>query len=82
MYSRKPNIISLEFPTYSGGDIVLTVSKLAKKIGVPLKNLHLPGHKNTGPFTELDKRLDEHDNPLPGFEPYHQIRQNCNASRY
>ena len=25
------------------------------------------------PFTELDKRLDENDNPLPGFEPYNQI---------
>jgi len=25
------------------------------------------------PITELDKRLDENDNPLPGFEPYNQI---------
>jgi len=73
MYSRKPHIISLASPTYSGGDIVSTVSKLAKKIGVPLKNVHLPGHKFTGPFTELDKRLDENDNPLPRFEPYNQI---------
>ena len=73
MYSRKPHILSLASPIYSGGDIVSTVSKLAKKIGVPLKNLHLPGHKYSGPFTELDKRLDENDNPLPGFEPYNQI---------
>ena len=63
MYSRKPHIISLASPTYSGGDIVSTVSKLTKKI----KNLHLPGHKFTFPFTELDKRLDENDNPLPEF---------------
>jgi len=73
MYSRKPHIISLASPTYSGGDIVSSVSKLAKKIGVPLKNLQLPGHKYTGPFTELDKRLDENDKPLPGFESYNQI---------
>ena len=25
------------------------------------------------PFTELDKRLDENDNPLPGYEPFNQI---------
>jgi len=25
------------------------------------------------PFTELDERSDENDNPLPGFEPYNQI---------
>jgi len=25
------------------------------------------------PFTELDKIIDENDNPLPGFEPYNQI---------
>lgn len=73
MYSRKPHTLSLASPTYSGGDIVSTVSKLANKIGVPLKNLHLPGHKYTGPFTELDKRLDGNDNPLPGFEPYNQV---------
>jgi len=40
---------------------------------VPLKNIHLPGHNFTDPFTELDKRLDENDNPLPGFKPYNQI---------
>ena len=48
MYSRKPHIISLASPTYSGGDIVSIVSKLANKKGVPLKNIHLPGHKFTG----------------------------------
>jgi len=73
MYSRKPHIISLASPAYSGFDIVSTVSKLAKKIGVPLKNLHLPDHKYTVPFTEFDKRLNENDYPLLGFEPYNQI---------
>jgi len=34
-----------------GGDIVSGASKLANKIGIPLKNWHLPGHKYTGPFT-------------------------------
>jgi len=73
MYSRKPHILSLVSPAYSGGNIVSTVSKIANKIGVPLKNIHLPGHKFTGAFTELDKRLDENDNPLLEFEPYNQI---------
>jgi len=31
-----------------GGDIVSSVSKLANKIGLPLKNWHLPGHKHKG----------------------------------
>jgi transposase InsO family protein len=59
--------------THSGGDIVSTISKVAKKIGIPLKNIHLPGHNYTGPFTELHKRLDENDNPLPEFQPFNQI---------
>ena len=61
------------YPLHSGGDIVSSLSKLANKVGIPLKNFHLPGHKFTGPFTELHKRLDENDNPLPGYEPYNQI---------
>ena len=58
---------------FSGSDIVSNVSNLANKIGMPVKNWHLPLHKYTGPFTELDKRLDENDNPLPGYEPFNQI---------
>ena len=34
--------------TYSGGDLVTTISKVAKKIGIPLKNIHLPKHNYTG----------------------------------
>jgi len=56
-----------------GGDIVSSASKLADKIGLPLKNWHLPGHKYTGPFTTLESRLDKNNNPLPGYEPYNQI---------
>ena len=56
-----------------GGDIVSSLSKLSEKIGIPLRNWHLPGHKFTGPFTELDKRIDANDNPLPGYEPFNQI---------
>lgn len=56
-----------------GGDIVSGVHSVARKLGIPLKNWHLPGHKFTGPFTELEKRVDERGNPLPGFEPYNQI---------
>ncbi len=56
-----------------GGDIVSIASKLSNKLGIPLKNWHLPGHKYTGPFTELDKRVDKNNNPLPGYEPFNQI---------
>lgn len=31
-----------------GGDIVSKASSIAKKIGIPLKNWHLPGHNFTG----------------------------------
>ena len=31
-----------------GGDIVSGASKLSEKIGIPLKNWHLPGHNFTG----------------------------------
>ena len=31
-----------------GGDIVSAASKFSDKIGIPLKNWHLPGHKFTG----------------------------------
>jgi len=55
------------------GDIVSSASKLANKIGTPLKNWHLPGHKCTGPFTELESRIDKDGNLLPGYEPYNQI---------
>jgi hypothetical protein len=34
--------------THYGGDIVSTVSKISKKLGVPLKNIHLPKHNFTG----------------------------------
>jgi hypothetical protein len=60
-------------PLIIGGDIVSGFSNVAEKVGLPLKNFHLPGHNFTGPFTELDKRLDKHDNPLPQFKPFNQI---------
>lgn len=69
MYSRKPHII----PLRTGGDLVSKLSDVSEKIGIPLKNFHLPGHNFTGPFTELDKRIDENDNPLPEFKPFNQI---------
>jgi len=56
-----------------GGDIVSGASKLTDKIGIPLKNWHLRGHKYTGPFTTLESRIDKNNNPLPGYEPYNQI---------
>jgi len=56
-----------------GGDNVPSASKLADKIGLPLRKWHLPGHKYTGPFTTLESRHDKNNNPLPGYEPYNQI---------
>ena len=44
MYSRKPHIISLR----TGGDIVSKLSGISEKVGLPLKNFHLPGHNFTG----------------------------------
>jgi hypothetical protein len=41
-YSRRAKI------NKHGGDIVSNIDKFAKKIGIKLKNLHLPGHKYTG----------------------------------
>ena len=42
MIIRKKNKIKI------GKDIVSGASKFANKIGIPLKNWHLPGHKFTG----------------------------------
>ena len=56
-----------------GGDIVSGASKLASQLSIRLKNWHILKHKYTGPFTELHKRLDENDKPLPGYEPFNQI---------
>ena len=42
-YSRRSKINNKH-----GGDIVSSASKFAKKIGIKLKNWHLPGHKYTG----------------------------------
>ena len=34
---------------------------------------HLPGYQFCGPFTQLDKRLDENNNPLPNSIPINAI---------
>ena len=44
MYSRESHIIPLKV----GGDIVSNLSNISGKIGIPLKNFHLPGHNFTG----------------------------------
>ena len=57
-----------------GKDIVSGLTKTSKKLGLPEpQNWHLPKHNYTGPFTNLDERLDENEKPKPGFEPYNQI---------
>ena len=35
--------------------------------------MHLPGHRFTGPGTRLDKRLDANDNPLPHSIPINRV---------
>jgi len=56
-----------------GGDIVSSASKSADKIGILLNNWHFPGHKYTGPFTDLESRINKNNNPVPGYELYNQI---------
>jgi hypothetical protein len=34
---------------------------------------HLPSHNFTGPNTNLEKRLDENDNPLPDSKPFNRV---------
>jgi len=90
-YSRKPHIISLASPTYSGGDIVSTVSKLAKQIGVPLKNLHLPWHKFTGQMAQVSLQRTSHNHLMRETSEsfsYHPILEtvlrntiNCHTQR-
>src|SRR3981189_3570599 len=37
--------------------------------------LHLPSYNFAGPFTQLEKRLDENDEPLPNSIPINKIDQ-------
>ena len=34
---------------------------------------HIPGYNYAGPGTDLSKRLDKNDKPLPGFEPVNAL---------
>ena len=68
-------VVVIRKKIFFGSDIVYSASNLANKLGTQLKNWHLLKHKYTGPFTELDKRLDENDNSLPGYEPFNKIDQ-------
>ena len=56
-----------------GGDVVSGANKFASKIGINLANWQLPGHQFTGPFIELNKRIDENGIPLSGYEPFNQV---------
>ena len=54
-----------------GGNI--DIHSLIGKLPKPKKGWTLPNHKYTGPWNPLHEQLDEHDNPLPGQEPYNQV---------
>ena len=59
----------------NGGDLQKFITD--KKIGFPWAKykgeLHLLNHNFTGPGTNLDKRLDENDNYLPGSKPVNRV---------
>ena len=40
-------------------------------------NLHLPGNSFCGPGTNLNKRLDEADNPKPWSKPINRVDEVC-----
>ncbi len=44
--------------------------------GIP-GELHLPGYSFCGPGTNLDKRLDEADNPKPWSKPINRVDEVC-----
>ena len=46
---------------------------LADTIIDKMPEMHLPYHNYTGPFTKLNKKLDEDDKPRKGFEPFNQV---------
>lgn len=60
-----------------GGDIqkFLSGSKFTTT-GIP-GELHLPGYSFCGPGTNLDKRLDEADNPKPWSKPTNRVDEVC-----
>ena len=63
-----------EFPKHKrGGDIqkFLSGSKLTTT-GIP-GELQLPGYSFCGPGTNLEKRLDEADNPKPWSKPINRL---------
>ena len=66
---------NLLYLTKSGGDLQKFITD--KKIGFPWAKykgeLHLLNHNFTGPGTNLDKRLDENDNYLPGSKPVNRV---------
>ena len=47
----------------TGKDIVSGFNKVAKKIGINLKDWCLPKHKQTGPWMDLETKLNENGNP-------------------
>jgi hypothetical protein len=51
----------------------LDIHSIIGAIPRPHKGWTLPNHKYTGPYNPLHEQLDEHDNPVPGQEPFNQI---------
>jgi hypothetical protein len=57
-----------------GGDIVSSLDNLLGNVGIKIPELHLPGHQFTGPFTNLNKRLNPRtDQPWEWSKPYNKV---------
>ena len=52
----------------------MDVHKAIGKLPIrPHRGFVLPNHKYTGPYNPLHEQLDEHDEPIPGQEPYNAV---------
>ena len=60
-----------------GGDIQKFLSRSKFTTTAISGELHLPGYSFCGPGTNLDKRLDEADNPNPWSKPINRVDEVC-----
>ena len=61
----------------TGGDLQKLLSGSKCTITGTPGELHLPGYSFCGPGTNLDKRLDEADNPKPWRKPKNRADEVC-----
>ena len=71
--SKKSKFISKQ---KRGGDIQKSSGSKFPTTGIP-GAFHLPGYSFCGPGTNLDKRLDEANNPKPWSKPKNRVDEVC-----